>query len=76
MPSTQRFGDVKTQHGDLCAQRAVTLNAEKGEHEVARRSAISDLTDGHDFVYEAVPGKGLQPIDRSVYEYLKKKSSR
>ena len=76
MPDTQRYGSTRVAHGDLCAQRAVTLNAEKGEHEVARRSAISDLTDGHDFVYEAVPGKGLQPIDRTVYEYLKKKFSR
>lgn len=76
MPATQRAGDVRTQHGDLCASRAAVLNEEKDGHEKIRADAIRELNEGHYFEYVAVPGRAAYPIPKDVLSHLKKKFGR
>lgn len=72
-PTTQRAGTRQLHPGDLTGRKAAALNEQTKEHEAARKRAIRDLRQGHDFAYlPDVPGYGMAVIPRDVLDHLKK----
>lgn len=78
MPALQRAGDVRIQHGDLCAARAVTATEAAKERASVIAHSISELKDPDTaLVLVDIPGRtSRSAVPKFVVEAIQRAARR